>query len=94
MSAIRVSICQLGFSRHLTIDIHVALTASDGGRAVFSRLGFEPTGYQEVFLKTSDEQLPVVPIGPHEEVTDISKVDGDIVSRSVMVVRHGNDTFQ
>ncbi|KAK0387657.1 hypothetical protein NLU13_3902 [Sarocladium strictum] len=70
-----------------------ALTASDSGRAVFQRLGYESTGYEEFFVKKGDGKFEMLCFGPQEEKPSAATAELEIESRSLMVARHGSVGF-
>ncbi len=80
---------------------HAALTATPAGKRAFDRLGFEPTGYRELFVTkgaddmsqrgTDKQPLDMVCICPGDESQPADVVGGGvIVSMSEMAVKYGN----
>ncbi len=84
----------------LTNTESTALTATPAGRAVFGRLGFEPTGYEEVFVAGADtteqdggkaRMVCIYPAG--SRTPDEIESGGLVINRSEMVVTHSGRRF-
>ena len=70
----------------LTLDLCLALTATPEGQKCFDRLGFEATGYQEVWVKNSHGNLELRTVLPGQSEESGSKAgDADVVSTAQMV---------
>jgi hypothetical protein len=78
----------------------IALTATPGGRTSCARMGFQPTGYEEIFVtgETSDngtQKVQMVYVYPNnvEDSNSMPSKLGSILAKSEMVVRNHNESF-
>ena len=82
---------------------YAALTATPAGKRAFERLGFEPTGYRELFVTkeieersqsgTGKQPLEMVCIYPGDETQSVDIVGGGvIVAMSEMAVKYGSSS--
>ena len=77
-------------------EVDAALTATEAGRRTFGKLGFQRTGYREVFVRRGasrdgegEQGVDMVCCFPADEV-DLEEAVGQgvVVSSSEMVVRY------
>ncbi|KAI9147218.1 Type 2 glycosyltransferase [Paramyrothecium foliicola] len=77
-----------------------ALTATSAGRAAFKRMGFRPTGYEEVFVRVKEEvsgmesiQMQCIYVGHQSKSSLAMSTQKSVLASSQMVVRDGNENF-
>lgn len=77
----------------------LALTATDSGARAFAKLGFEPTGYEEIWVRevggsgtaAPARMVPILPAGREGERTVREKGSAEeVVGEAKMVVRYSD----
>lgn len=72
-------------------SVALALTATEDGERCFAKLGFQPSGYEEAWVKGDSDSSPVLihmdPDSTHKDMNELT-AGKEILSKAAMAVKY------